>query len=64
MPTYTFRCPVHGDFQVEQTMSETTQTSTCPRGAHEPWNAGTECPKVLSANIDRNSLKQRPKKTK
>lgn len=28
--TYTFRCPAHGDFQVQQPMATTTPSHCCP----------------------------------
>lgn len=44
MALYTFRCPAHGDFVLEQPMSTTTRTATCPQG-------DTEAPKVLGARL-------------
>ena len=42
--TYRFRCPIDGDFLVEQSIKETTPQHWCPE-------CGGLCPKVLSAHI-------------
>ncbi len=38
--TYTFKCEEHGEFEVEQTMKDTTKTYNCPE-------CDTECNKVI-----------------
>lgn len=45
MALYTFRCPEHGDFDVEQPMAETTRTAHCTTCG------GGECPKVLGGHL-------------
>jgi hypothetical protein len=50
MALYTFRCPQHGDFQVEQTMRETTRNAVCPH-MHSVGIPATRCPKVVGSNL-------------
>lgn len=40
MALYKFRCPYHGDFLVEQPMSETTRTTPCDFPLGHDWNEG------------------------
>jgi len=47
MPNYTYRCPDHGDFTVEQSMSETTASATCRR----KLSCEKASPKVLGAAL-------------
>jgi len=52
MATYRFRCPDHGDFEVEQPMAETTRTFPCFQKHPTKFDlCEIPSPKVLSGHL-------------
>ena len=51
MPSYTFRCPEHGDFAVDQSMAETTPSVFCERPHRKGPGYVARADKVLGAAI-------------